>query len=61
MSEVGVFIISEFIMLERVFKVVFVGDLGVGKLSFIYWFCYDVWRFLFIVIIGNLICLSNSE
>lgn len=52
MSEVGVLMISEFFILERVFKVVFVGDFGVGKFSFIYWFCYDVWRFLFIVMIG---------
>lgn len=37
---------------ERVFKVVFVGDSGVGKSSFIHRFCHDDWKASFTATIG---------
>lgn len=53
MSEAGVSAISEHATPERVFKVVFVGDSGVGKSSFIHRFCHDAWRPSFTATIGN--------
>lgn len=52
MSEAGVSTISEPSTPERVFKVVFVGDSGVGKSSFIHRFCHDAWRPSFTATIG---------
>ena len=53
MSEAGVSMISEPSTPERVFKVVFVGDSGVGKSSFIHRFCHDTWKPSFTATIGN--------
>lgn len=53
MSEAGVSAVSENATPERVFKVVFVGDSGVGKSSFIHRFCHDAWRPSFTATIGN--------
>ncbi|XP_022803164.1 uncharacterized protein LOC111340572 isoform X2 [Stylophora pistillata] len=52
MSEAGVSAVSEHATPERVFKVVFVGDSGVGKSSFIHRFCHDAWRPSFTATIG---------
>ncbi|CAB4045876.1 ras and EF-hand domain-containing homolog, partial [Paramuricea clavata] len=30
--------------IQRVYKVVFVGDSGVGKSSFIHRYCYEIWK-----------------
>ena len=38
---------------ERVFKVVFVGDSGVGKSSFIHRLCHDQWKPSFTATIGQ--------
>ena len=56
MSEAGVSAISEPSTPERVFKVVFVGDSGVGKSSFIHRFCHDAWKPSFTATIGNTSC-----
>ncbi|XP_032220787.2 EF-hand calcium-binding domain-containing protein 4B isoform X2 [Nematostella vectensis] len=37
---------------ERVFKVVFIGDSGVGKSSFLHRFCHDQWKPSFTATIG---------
>lgn len=37
----------------RVFKIVFVGDSGVGKSSFIHRFCHDQWKPSFTATIGK--------
>lgn len=52
-SEAGVSAISEPSTPERVFKVVFVGDSGVGKSSFIHRFCHGAWKPSFTATIGN--------
>ena len=59
MSEAGVSTISEPTTPERVFKVVFVGDSGVGKSSFIHRFCHDAWKPSFTATIGNTFCLKQ--
>lgn len=61
MSEAGVSTISEPSTPERVFKVVFIGDSGVGKSSFIHRFCHDAWKPSFTATIGNTFFLYNSE
>ena len=38
---------------ERVFKIVFVGDSGVGKSSFIHRFCNNVFKATFSATIGK--------
>lgn len=38
---------------ERIFKVVFVGDSGVGKSSFIHRLCHDEWKPSFTATIGE--------
>lgn len=38
---------------ERVFKVVFVGDSGVGKSSFIHRYCQGIFKDTFSATIGN--------
>ena len=53
MSEAGVSTVSEVSTPERVFKVVFVGDSGVGKSSFIHRFCHDAWKPSFTATIGK--------
>ena len=53
MSEAGVSVVSEASTPERVFKVVFVGDSGVGKSSFIHRFCHDTWKPSFTATIGK--------
>lgn len=58
MSEAGVSAISEPATPERVFKVVFVGDSGVGKSSFIHRFCHDAWKPSFTATIGNTFFLN---
>ncbi|XP_020629963.1 uncharacterized protein LOC110067033 isoform X3 [Orbicella faveolata] len=52
MSEACASTISEPATPERVFKVVFVGDSGVGKSSFIHRFCHDAWKPSFTATIG---------
>ncbi|KAJ7370588.1 activation of store-operated calcium channel [Desmophyllum pertusum] len=52
MSDAAVSAISEPSTPERVFKVVFVGDSGVGKSSFIHRFCHDSWKPSFTATIG---------
>ena len=46
---------------ERVFKVVFVGDSGVGKSSFIHRFCHDVWKPSFTATIGKPLMLYVTD
>ena len=46
-------VVSEASTPERVFKVVFVGDSGVGKSSFIHRFCHDSWKPSFTATIGK--------
>ena len=53
MSDAAVSAISEPSTPERVFKVVFVGDSGVGKSSFIHRFCHDAWKPSFTATIGK--------
>ncbi|XP_068706469.1 uncharacterized protein [Montipora foliosa] len=51
-NEVGISASGEPSTPERVFKVVFVGDSGVGKSSFIHRFCHDGWKPSFTATIG---------
>lgn len=39
--------------LQRVYKVVFVGDSGVGKSSFIHRYCYEIWKPSYTATIGK--------
>ena len=52
-NEVGISASGEPSTPERVFKIVFVGDSGVGKSSFIHRFCHDGWKPSFTATIGN--------
>lgn len=65
MSDAAVSAISEASSPERVFKVVFVGDSGVGKSSFIHRFCHDAWKPSFTATIGkrsvNRILLARNQ
>ena len=45
-------------VLQRVYKVVFVGDSGVGKSSFIHRYCYEIWKPSYTATIGEF-CLSK--
>lgn len=51
-NEVGISASGEPSTPERVFKIVFVGDSGVGKSSFIHRFCHDGWKPSFTATIG---------
>ncbi len=42
--------------IQRVYKVVFVGDSGVGKSSFIHRYCYEIWKPSYTATIGTLWC-----
>lgn len=39
--------------IQRVYKVVFVGDSGVGKSSFIHRYCFELWKPSYTATIGN--------